>query len=576
MSGIFKSARDADRKKSGSEGAFRSAVLFSCMMGAEILGNLRDDRIVGGVEFQNCGVVAAFTERLGIVDFLDRHLPEPRRKGASFGVIAKGLIIQILHARFKRIGFGGLFFNNLPTNQLLGRGVLPSHLNDRRIGDFLQAVGDYGPSALYDAFVRECLVPQLPDGVNLHGGKVNFCIRQVANDDFALQLASSESDYKEHARYADRCEKLLKAYSFATVVDGSGTPLSMSPLDDGCIFQRPVYGNAFRKVAGELSALRNGMFFYMGDASFHSEMNPEEQGFRWVARVSEKNTKAACLLDTDEELVPSSDQNFRLLETSVTIGGAEQRWILVESGETEETVFAADSLKEPISSVSGTPLDDIWKRTPESGDLFSQPLRKIGAGDSQSCHKAECEGGQRRDAEKMMGRRQRRFVLATNSVGADAPSADGILALHNRQGRFVRGMRILMGKTMYLSDQKCVESFTRVGGMSFLLTLTLALYNHSESELRRRVAQSGEPMLDWRGKVTEHPTLKELFNLFDSACLLKATDGKKRVSSLLWMNESTEGAARRILSLLGEEFERYYEVDPEARRVVRELWRAAK
>lgn len=540
------------------------------------MGNLRDARIVGEMEFQNCGVVAAFAERLGIVDFLDRHLPEPRREGASFGVIAKGLIIQILHARFKRIGFGGFFFNNLPTHQLLGRGVLPSHLNDRRIGDFLQAVGDYGPSALYDAFVSECLVPRLPDGVNLHGGKVNFCIRQMADDDFVLQLASSESDYKEYARYADRCGKLLKAYSFATVVDGNGTPLSMSPLDDGCIFKRPLYRDAFRKVAGELSALRNGMLFDMGDASFHSEMNPEEQGFRWVARVSEKNTKAACLLDTDEELVPSSDPNFRLLETSVTIGGAEQRWILVESGEPEETAFAGDLPEGQISSISGTPLDDIWMRTHESGDIFSQPQRKIGAGESQSCHKAECESGKRRDAEKMMRRRQRRFVLATNSVGANAHSADGILALHNRQGRFARGMRILMGKIMYLSDQKCIESFPRVGGMAFLLTLTLALYNHSESELRRRVAQSGEPMLDWRGKLMEHPTLKELFNLFGSACLLKAAYGKKRVSSLLWMNESTEESARRILSLLGEEFERYYEVDPEARRVVREVRRAAK
>lgn len=184
--------------------------------------------------------------------------------------------------------------------------------------------------------------------------------------------------------------------------------------------------------------------------------------------------------------------------------------------------------------------------------------------DSETVYRLECELNLHCDAEEIIRSKLGRFILATNALGTGAPCAEELLALYNRQWRFARGMRFLTGRRLFFDNPGCLETEQQVGGIVFLLLVALALYNFGESELRRVLSESGEKLLDSRGTVVKNPGLKDLFSLFNRISIIVATAGKESAVSM----SEPDNQALRILSLLGEEFKRYYAINPKSREKV--------
>lgn len=115
------------------------------------------------------GILAAFVDKLGLVELLDRHLPKTGLHYVSSGQAAKAVILNSFGFVERRLYLFHEFFENLPTERLIGPGVCPEHLNDDVIGHLLDNLSHAKISLLYERFVVECLAPFLPKSLVLHG-----------------------------------------------------------------------------------------------------------------------------------------------------------------------------------------------------------------------------------------------------------------------------------------------------------------------------------------------------------------------------------------------------------------------
>jgi hypothetical protein len=551
---------------------------------------ISDIYISGTFEMGHCGLVAAFADRLGLVEFIDRHLPGAAEGKASFGHLAKGLVIQMLKSEYLSLRLGGEVFGALPIELLLGPEVRREQMNDERIGALLQAIGEYGVQRLYNEFAGECLLPLLPQHINLHGSVVNFLV-SMQEAGVALEIIPSEEASLEAEEIAFLTDAISRRYSFRMAVDGSGAPLFMMPFCDYCDYTRPAYYvGTLDLAARSLSTQRNNMLFGMADASYYTSARFGDIAYTWLARVPEKVEEAGRLMNTNDALLPSSDPDCSLLETLVACGNEEHRWILVESEAAAEKQAAksmdrimekrlreiqkaAAKLCKVDFSTDEDALaasNDFFSEYPEIEGLFGvnavSKRKKKGSKseDSETVYRLECELNLHCDAEEIIRSKLGRFILATNALGTGAPCAEELLALYNRQWRFARGMRFLTGRRLFFDNPGCLETEQQVGGIVFLLLVALALYNFGESELRRVLSESGKKLLDSRGTVVKNPGLKDLFSLFNRISIIVATAGKESAVSM----SEPDNQALRILSLLGEEFKRYYAINPKSREKV--------
>jgi transposase len=93
--------------------------------------------------------VAGLVDEIGLVDILNKRLGIDPREKVSTGVIVKAMILNGLGFVSAPLYLFGQFFQGKATEQLLGEGIKPEHLNDDRLGNVLDEVYAAGLSELF-------------------------------------------------------------------------------------------------------------------------------------------------------------------------------------------------------------------------------------------------------------------------------------------------------------------------------------------------------------------------------------------------------------------------------------------
>jgi transposase len=93
--------------------------------------------------------VAGLVDEIGLVDILNQRLGIDPREKVSTGVIVKAMILNGLGFVSAPLYLFGQFFQGKATEQLLGEGVKPEHLNDDRLGNVLDELYIGGLSELF-------------------------------------------------------------------------------------------------------------------------------------------------------------------------------------------------------------------------------------------------------------------------------------------------------------------------------------------------------------------------------------------------------------------------------------------
>ena len=93
--------------------------------------------------------MAGLIDEIGIVEILNKRLGIDPREKVSTGVIVKAMLLNGLGFVTAPLYLFGQFFQGKATEQLLGKGVKPEHLNDDRLGNVLDELYGAGANELF-------------------------------------------------------------------------------------------------------------------------------------------------------------------------------------------------------------------------------------------------------------------------------------------------------------------------------------------------------------------------------------------------------------------------------------------
>lgn len=146
--------------------------------------------------------------------------------------------------------------------------------------------------------------------------------------------------------------------------------------------------------------------------------------------------------------------------------------------------------------------------------------------------------------------RSGRYILATNipSEGEELTN-DELLAEYKGRQSVERAFRFLKDP-LFFTSSVFVKTPRRVAAIAMVMGLCLLVYAIGERSLREALAKTGATIRHQRGKPTQRPTLRWVFQLFQAVHQL-SVDGAKRISNL------TE-ERRSILGVLSSSCRRYY------------------
>ena len=96
------------------------------------------------------GLVSGFCKEIGIEELVNNHMPKGSHKSKiSNGTLLVAMILNGLGFVSRTLHMYPEYFAEKPTERLLGKGILASHINDDVMGRFLDALYEEGVSGLY-------------------------------------------------------------------------------------------------------------------------------------------------------------------------------------------------------------------------------------------------------------------------------------------------------------------------------------------------------------------------------------------------------------------------------------------
>ena len=103
------------------------------------------------------GLIAGVFDELDISDLIDTLLPKKSGHNIPHSTVIKAMCINGLGFTERRLYLFPDFFENLPTERLLGEGVLPEHLNDDVFGRTLDKIYEYGATELFNHIILQAM-----------------------------------------------------------------------------------------------------------------------------------------------------------------------------------------------------------------------------------------------------------------------------------------------------------------------------------------------------------------------------------------------------------------------------------
>jgi transposase len=520
------------------------------------------------------GLVSGTFDQLGIADLIDTAIPKNRNHNLSHSAVIKAMCLNGLGFNESRLYLYPEYFEKLPTERLLGEGILPEHINDDVLGRTLDKIYEYGCTELFNQIVLKAMKSVSFGNHILHTDTTNFSLHgNYENRDPELDTIEITYGHPKDKRWD------LKRFVLSMVCNQEGIPLFVETLS-GNASDKTTLVKTVKKIQKNLKL--DDKVYHIADSAIYSDDNITELGERtlWITRVPATITEVKDLLNADIELKVCTDVRYSCYETTSSYGGMQQKWVLFQSKEMKkrkEKTFDRNIKKElKTAQKSLNKLKKMEYACEEDANraaekwlnehqmyLFKQlsiepKSRRIGGKRGRPKKGEELEtfysikAKIKVDKQIIAQKRKKlgRFVLATNDLDL---TVDEILSYYKSQGNVERGFMFLKDKSFHVSEVY-LKKESRIEALSMIMVLCLFLYSIAQWKLRSRLKETNKFVRNQVKKPIQNPTMRWVFFLFSGITEFTILlDGivEKRVANMtdeLW----------DILSLMGKECEKYY------------------
>jgi transposase len=205
------------------------------------------------------------------------------------------------------------FFENLPTERLLGEGVLPEYLNDGVFGRILDKIYECGATELFNRIILRAM-KRIPINPRIcHIDTINFSVYGDDENDNDGKTINITYGYPK-----DKRVDVLR-FSISMVTDQKGIPLFLRALDGNSSDKKALI-ETIRELTQNLNL--DDKVYHVADSAFYTEDNVKEIGNSafLILKVPAVINEVNKLLFADLMMETCSDERYSFLFQNPVMG----------------------------------------------------------------------------------------------------------------------------------------------------------------------------------------------------------------------------------------------------------------
>jgi transposase len=526
------------------------------------------------------GIVSGISREIGLVETIDEMVGQTGRK-VSCG---EGVLAMVLNA----LGFSGRalylmpdYLRNKPVDLLIRSDLVADDFNDDTLGRSLDD--------LYTCGVTEIFARVASRALKVYGIKHQFVHLDSSSFHLHGQYDVEAPDEGmvsiTHGYSRDHRSDLKQVVAQIITSHKSNLPVWLEVLSgnssDKESFSESVKEYCEHLVGGEKP------YFVMDSAGYSENSLKAIQNTLWLMRVPETLAEAKRLVkETAQEQMVELAPGYFGKEVKSEYGGVVQRWLVVFSqaaGERELKTLGKAQVREQENA------EKQWRKVcqavfncQEDAEAackqFNQRWKYHRVTEqvtpiTQYAHSGRPAAGAQPDvvgyaltgsvelyeagveqAKRSLGK----FIVATNELEVQNLPAADMLENYTAQGVSVeRGFRFLKDP-MFFAHSLFLKSPARIMALIMIMCLALLIFALGERQLRQALKQNNETIPDQKGKPTQTPTLRWVFQIFEGLDVLSVwAEGRLIARQIL----NLRPVHQQIIRLLGPQIQQCYLVE---------------
>lgn len=549
------------------------------------------------LDIDHLGIVAGIIDQMGLVEQVNQIVGTTPQEKVSSGHILKAMILNGLGFVSAPLYLFEQFFVGKATEHLIGEGVRPEHLNDDRLGRTLDKFYQVGITQLFTQIALKT-VEQFQIEINsahLDSSSIHVDGEYLVGEDKNTPPSASEQNNQTQWQsslkqwdsepkpivithgYSRDHRPDLKQFIIDTICTGDGDIPLYLRVANGNEDDKAVFAKLFQEFRQQWKF--DGLC--VADAALYTANNIQAMSsMKWLSRVPLTIKEAAQVLLTIEpdEWINTSQEGYRIAERNSQYAGVKQRWLIVESEPRKKSdilqLHKKVAKQQQQLEVKLRQLSSLtFACEPDAQQAVEKFASSLKYHSLQSIKFIEQAHYQKSGRPRKSGQPNRvsyqiqahlvtnqavieaemisagRFILATNVVDIEELSAESALQEYKDQQANERGFRF-MKDPLFFTASVFVKTAERVEAIAMVMAISLLVYTLAQRQLRQALEQSGETIKNQVGKLTNRPTMRWVFQCFQSVHLL-TINGCKQITNL------TLGR-QKILSHLGSFCSNYY------------------
>lgn len=504
------------------------------------------------------GIVAGISQEIDLIAGIDCILGASNRK-VSYGQSVQAMVLNALGFSGRALYLMPDYLHNKPVDLLIGPGLSADDFNDDTLGRSLDALYQKGVTEVFAQIASKALSVYKIEHDFVHLDSSSFHL----HGQYAIDEPEKEAITITHGYSRDHRPDLKQVVTQIITSQKSALPVWLEVLSgnssDKDSFATSV--TSYCKALGEAPK----PYFVMDSAGYSANNLKEMKDVLWVTRVPETLAEAQKLVrETTQAEMFDLKSGYKGKEISLTYAGILQRWLLVysEAGYQRELksleraqareLLQAEKAWRKLSQQEYKCQADAEKAVQRFNQKWKyhrvmakiEPIKKYAhSGRPSATDQPEIIGYSQAgsvvvlatavdEAKKTLGK----FIIATNQADPEKLPTKALLEHYTEQGVSVeRGFRFLKDP-LFFAHSLFLKKPERIMALMMIMVLALLIYALAERQLRQALLENNETIPDQKGKPTQTPTIRWVFQVFEGIDVL-----------LTWQNETQ--VMRQLLNL---------------------------
>ena len=521
------------------------------------------------------GLVSGFCKEIGLEELINKRMPKISHNSIiSNGTLLVAMILNGLGFVSRTLHMYPEYFSEKPTERLLGKGILPSHINEDVMGRFLDSLYEEGVSGLYQE-----IAVRVVDYLNLRCNSLNLDTTSFHLDGQYEHDINAQAIHITRGYSRDHRPDLNQVVLSLITENQAGIPLYMQAVS-GNVNDTETFKKTVKSHLKSLKAAYHNTYF-IGDSALYTKETIQslaEQKQLFITRVPQKLKEAkAVLAQASAVSLTELKDGYTGAWFESNYGNVQQRWLLIKSTQ-------AKTREKHILNAT------ISKKTKSAVINFKKLMRQQFACDTDA-HKAlqqwlECQEFIRIDDANVIrhDKRAKRgrpgvndevittfqitgaivtdlnlcfeaeqtkglFILGTNDLSENL-SMQFLLDEYKSQQAVERGFRFLKSPD-FLTSSLFLKKPERIEALLMIMTCSLMVYAGIEHLIRQRLAEQDSYFPDMKKKPTQRPTARWVFFCFQGISVLIIDKTTEVVTNIIDRHKI-------ILNCLGKPYWEFY------------------